>query len=322
LYNYRSFQTTIFVGLLVFFTSFCSETKVSAVVLFSVGDVTSNGKKLKVGDIVSADQYLQTAAKSMCDIQLMGVGSEITVRVQENSKFQVKQRENSKTTLSKILYGTALFNVQKLGSSDKFLIETHVSTAGVRGTKLEVSVTKDNSTKVSTLEGKVSTRFRFASIEESEKLKASKTAKTFAEASESNEQFIEPKQSITTTKKEVDTLLTDTGLGSLLEKPNLPDLSKEIDAKLSVSNVKESFQKQKEKQVVRSLSDAEVKTKLAECSELVAIDLSKLSKPEHRDAALKERNTVMKDILQKRTSTVSGKSCLNAPNFLKCILDL
>ena len=323
---YRNpFLTKVFLSLVLLSLSFCKPepvTKVSALILFSVGNVSSNGKTLKVGDIVLADEQLQTAAKSMCDVQLLGAGSEITIRIQENSKFQVKQRPDRKTVLSKVLYGTALFNVQKLGS-EQFVIETPVSTAGVRGTKLEVAVGKDEASKISTLEGKVSTKFRFASLEESEKLKASKTARTLADISESNEQFIEPKQAIVTTKKEVDTLLVDTGISPLLEKPNTPDLAKELDSKLSVSTVKDSFQKQKKQQVISTISDVEMKKKLSECSELIAIDLSKLSSSkESRDAALNERNTALKDVLQKRASTVSGKNCLNAPNFLKCVLGL
>ncbi|MEM7183783.1 MAG: FecR family protein, partial [Spirochaetota bacterium] len=130
--------------------------KTKALVVFSFGSVTSNGKALKKNDVVNEGGVILTGKKSICDVVLITGKDRSNIRLKSGVKLTIlpKTAEKFKDIFLKQDSGTVLFNVQKKKDRE-FNVITPTSTAGVRGTKFEISLTGDGSSKLSVFEGKV-----------------------------------------------------------------------------------------------------------------------------------------------------------------------
>ncbi|MEM7183260.1 MAG: FecR family protein [Spirochaetota bacterium] len=297
-----------FLSILLICTISCQKPKkiTGAVILYSYGTVkTTSKKKVMAGTILALNDAISTSKKSFCDIQLLGIESQTTIRIQANSKFEIKQRSNE--NLPKVHQGKALFKVAG-GKSDKnkLNVETSTSVAGIRGTQFEVSVDKEQNTKISTYEGEVDTRYRFAQIEDSQKLQGSEILEAVVAAATANTTPIPASQATVIRKKEIDKVYQENNLQT-------GDIKKSF----SAEKFKASMLKQKEQQKLEKIPEKEMKSKLEELSELVALELSKLTSEENRSNAVKERNQKMEKVLQTRSKKVNTSSSSSSKNCLK-----
>ena len=297
------------------FLASCQKPKkiTGAVVLYNHGKVTTTSKqKITAGTVLALNDVITTQKKSFCDIQLLGIESQVTIRIQANSKFEIKQR--SKENLPKVHQGKALFKVTGGKSQkNKLHVETSVSVAGIRGTQFEVSVDTAETTKISTYEGEVSSRYRFAQIEDSQELQGSEVSETVVAAALANATPVPTSQATVIRKKEIDKVYKDSELDSSNVKKSF-----------SAEKFKTSVQKQKQQQKLEKISKVEMKSKLEELSELVALELNKLTSEESRGTAVKTRNQKMEKTLKSRSKKVntssSSKNCLKT-NSLQSFWD-
>lgn len=303
------------------------KSTLSGVVLFVVGNVQSGTKKLKPGDIISENESVQTAKSSACDLQIKDSEAGIVLRMKSESSFQLKTiTANGKQVPSTVVsVGTAMVNVSgKLKSGENFQVVTPTQTAGVRGTKFEVNVTKDGSTSLSVSEGKVASRIRISEADDLplEIQEKSQTITSINKGLESQEQVIEAGQKTTVSKSQTDKILKETGLGQSIKQ-----IKANIQSKLSSDEVqkalviidKENQVAGKENPVIaKSLKDnatlkvenspgADIQAKLKEFAELVAIERQKLETTE-LTTSIKQRNEKQADLLVKRIEQITGKS--------------
>ncbi|MBP9164281.1 MAG: FecR domain-containing protein [Leptospiraceae bacterium] len=307
-----------------------SKPTLSGVVLFVVGDVQSGTKKIKTGDVILENESVKTGKNSACDLQIKDSDAGIVMRMKSESSFQLKTiAVNGKQVPSTVVsIGTAMVNVSgKLKSGENFQVVTPTQTAGVRGTKFEVNVSKDGSTTLSVTEGKVASRVRIPEAEELpiEVQEKSLTISTINKTIESQEQIIEAGQKTSVTKSQTDKILKETGLGESIKQINL-----NLQSKLSSEEVQKAVSTiDKDNQVAgkenpvfaKSLKDngtlkvettknGEVEAKLKEYAELIAIEKQKLESGNSVTVAgaVKERNAKSEDALLKRIEQITGKS--------------
>ena len=307
-----------------------SKPTLSGVVLFVVGDVQSGTRKIKTGDLILENESVKTGKNSACDLQIKDSDAGIVMRMKSESSFQLKTiAVNGKQVPSTVVsIGTAMVNVSgKLKSGENFQVVTPTQTAGVRGTKFEVNVSKDGSTTLSVTEGKVASRVRIPEAEELpiEVQEKSLTISTINKTIESQEQIIEAGQKTSVTKSQTDKILKETGLGESIKQINL-----NLQSKLSSDEVQKAVSTiDKDNQVAgkenpifeKSLKDngtlkvettknGEVEAKLKEYAELIAIEKQKLESGNSVTVAgaVKERNAKSEDALLKRIEQITGKS--------------
>ncbi|MBL0265467.1 MAG: FecR domain-containing protein [Leptospiraceae bacterium] len=310
-----------------------SKPTLSGVVLFVVGDVQSGTKKIKTGDVILENESVKTGKNSACDLQIKDSDAGIVMRMKSESSFQLKTiAVNGKQVPSTVVsIGTAMVNVSgKLKSGENFQVVTPTQTAGVRGTKFEVNVSKDGSTTLSVTEGKVASRVRIPEAEELpiEVQEKSLTISTINKTIESQEQIIEAGQKTSVTKSQTDKILKETGLGESIKQINLnlqSKLSNEEVQKAVATIDKDNQVAGKENPVIeKSLKDngtlkventknGEVEAKLKEYAELIAIEKQKLESGNSVTVAgaVKERNAKSEDALLKRIEQITGKSFTN-----------
>ena len=307
-----------------------SKPTLSGVVLFVVGDVQSGTRKIKTGDLILENESVKTGKNSACDLQIKDSDAGIVMRMKSESSFQLKTiAVNGKQVPSTVVsIGTAMVNVSgKLKNGENFQVVTPTQTAGVRGTKFEVNVSKDGSTTLSVTEGKVASRVRIPEAEELpiEVQEKSLTISTINKTIESQEQIIEAGQKTSVTKSQTDKILKETGLGESIKQINL-----NLQSKLSSEEVQKAVSTiDKDNQVAgkenpifeKSLKDngtlkvettknGEVEAKLKEYAELIAIEKQKLESGNSVTVAgaVKERNAKSEDALLKRIEQITGKS--------------
>lgn len=142
------------------------EIPVSAVFLFVIGDVRSDGKILKPGDIVPAGKIIETGPNSSCDFQLKGPEAGVAIRMEALSKMSVRAfKSDDSTTYRGVLdQGTALFKVNKLRAKENIEAQAPTAVAGVRGTGFLFSFVA-NTVTASVQEGKLSLRPTLGLIE-------------------------------------------------------------------------------------------------------------------------------------------------------------
>ncbi|MBK9503635.1 MAG: FecR domain-containing protein [Leptospiraceae bacterium] len=307
-----------------------SKPTLSGVVLFVVGDVQSGTKKIKTGDVILENESVKTGKNSACDLQIKDSDAGIVMRMKSESSFQLKTiAVNGKQVPSTVVsIGTAMVNVSgKLKSGENFQVVTPTQTAGVRGTKFEVNVSKDGSTTLSVTEGKVASRVRIPEAEELpiEVQEKSLTISTINKKIEAQEQIIEAGQKTSVTKTQTDKILKETGLGESIKQINLnlqSKLSNEEVQKAVATIDKDNQVAGKENPVIeKSLKDngtlkvettknGEVEAKLKEYAELIAIEKQKLESGNSVTVAgaVKERNTKSEEALLKRIEQITGKT--------------
>ncbi|MBP9161990.1 MAG: ankyrin repeat domain-containing protein [Leptospiraceae bacterium] len=175
----------------------------TAIVLTVVGDVSSENKKLHVGDMVLENQTIYVGKKSNCEIQVKQSQSEFIIRLREETLATLKFKETPEENIFSgfVKQGSALFKVEKVFTGEKIQAITPTVTAGVRGTAFEVNVAPDGGTKIEVHEGVVQTRIRAPGIEEDEVIENTPEIQKLVSNLEHNSQNVGAGNSIEVTPK-------------------------------------------------------------------------------------------------------------------------
>jgi hypothetical protein len=304
------------------------KSSLTGLVLFAVGDVRIGDRKIKAGDIISQNESVLTGKKSSCDVQIQESDAGIVIRLKAESMFELKMTNvNGKPVPSTMVnIGNAMVNVSgKLKNDENFQVVTPTQTAGVRGTKFDVSVAKDGSTTVSVSEGKVATQVRVAEMDELpiEVQEKSKTITAVKKSLEAEEKIIEAGYQTHVTKSQTNKILKTTGLEDSISQVQFETKAKlspeEIDkavnaidkngnsTKLENSAPSKSVQ-EGAFQKVEKIPSKQLESKLNEYAELIAIEKKKLETKESTTLAVKERNEKHEEKLIQRMEEITGKS--------------
>lgn len=245
-----------------------------ALVISVVGDVKIGDKKVKNGDILKNQDSIKTAAKSVCDLQLTGLESSVSIRIKENSEFSIAtaMQKDTNNVQMKIVSGKVLVNSEKLNSKDNLETITPTAVMGVRGTKYEVEIGPDANGNVAVLDGKVATRVVIPEIEKlpPEARAKSATLKKLDSFLKEKEMVLQTGNATTVSRKQSDTILKETGLGDVLKNADSSKLAEDIDTKLSPEKLSEKTAKISDKDLqpeVVQVSPEEMEKKLKEYDE-------------------------------------------------------
>lgn len=259
-----------------------SNKVLKAVSIFKYGKVKKNDVDFNLGDILLADEIVKVGEKSNCDIQVLD--SNTVVRLKEKSEFKLKIVDNTFHLYLHI--GTTLVNVQKRNSPDKqIIINTPAVVVAVRGTKFDLSVNKDGTTKIKLFEGKIATHLNLAT----ENIQNEKLKEALKSYSEKQEIVIETGQKYEVSQEQVNKILP------VLEKQPLETLSGQA--------IEESLKKVYPSIPVNEIPKQELKENLEEFIELAPIEPEKLNNP--------DKNIVLKSIKEKLESSAVKESLLN-----------
>ncbi len=252
-----------------------------ALVVSVIGDVTRGDKKIKVGDILRNQDSLKTGAKSICDLQVTGMDSDVTIRVKENSEFALGAtvKNEVKNVQMKILTGKVLVNSERLNSKNNLETITPTVVMGVRGTKYEVEIGSDSNGSVAVLDGKVASRVIIPEIENlpPEVRAKSATLKKLDSFLKEKELVLQTGNSTTMSKKQSETILKETGLGEVLKNADPSKLADDIDTKLSPEKLSEKTAKISDKDLqpeVVQVSPEELERRLKEYDEFKPVSKS------------------------------------------------
>ncbi len=312
---------------------------ITGVVLFAVGDVRIGDRKIKAGDIISQNESVITGKKSSCDVQIQESDAGIVIRLKADSMFELKVTNvNGKPVPSTMVnIGNAMVNVSgKLKNDENFQVVTPTQTAGVRGTKFDVSVAKDGSTTVSVSEGKVATQVRIAEMDELplEVQEKSQTVVAVRKSLEAEEKIIEAGYKTHVTKSQTNRILKTTGLEDSISQVQFETKAKlspeEIDKAVTAidkngkstgleNSVPSKSVQEGAFHKVEKIPSKELETKLNEYAELIAIEKKKLETKESTTVAVKERNEKNEAKLIQRMEEITGKtvSILNLKSGLQ-----
>ena len=233
--------------------------------------------------------------------------------------------------------GNAMVNVSgKLKNDENFQVVTPTQTAGVRGTKFDVSVAKDGSTTVSVSEGKVATQVRIAEMDELplEVQEKSQTVVAVRKSLEAEEKIIEAGYKTHVTKSQTNRILKTTGLEDSISQVQFETKAKlspeEIDKAVTAidkngkstgleNSVPSKSVQEGAFHKVEKIPSKELETKLNEYAELIAIEKKKLETKESTTVAVKERNEKNEAKLIQRMEEITGKtvSILNLKSGLQ-----
>jgi hypothetical protein len=252
-----------------------------ALVTSVIGDVQMGGKKIKVGDILRNQDSLKTGAKSICDLQVTGMDSDVTIRVKENSEFALGAtvKNEVKNVQMKILTGKVLVNSERLNSKNNLETITPTVVMGVRGTKYEVEIGSDSNGSVAVLDGKVASRVIIPEIENlpPEVRAKSATLKKLDSFLKEKELVLQTGNSTTMSKNQSETILKETGLGEVLKNADPSKLADDIDTKLSPEKLSEKTAKISDKDLqpeVVQVSPEELERRLKEYDEFKPVSKS------------------------------------------------
>lgn len=283
-----------------------SESKVpEALVVSVIGDVKKGDQKIKVGDILRNQDSLKTGAKSICDLQVTGMDSDVTIRVKENSEFALGAtvKNEVKNVQMKILTGKVLVNSERLNSKNNLETITPTVVMGVRGTKYEVEIGSDANGSVAVLDGKVASRVIIPEIENlpPEVRAKSATLKKLDSFLKEKELVLQTGNSTTVSKKQSETILKETGLGEVLKNADPSKLADDIDTKLSPEKLSEKTAKISDKDLqpeVVQVSPEELEKRLKEYDEFKPV--SKVSPPVEEPVKEKEIEKPKPEPIQKK----------------------
>ena len=264
-----------------------SEPKVpEALVVSVIGDVTMGDKKVKNGDILRNQDSLRTGAKSICDLQVTGMDSDVTIRVKENSEFALGAtvKNEVKNVQMKIMTGKVLVNSERLNSKNNLETITPTVVMGVRGTKYEVEIGKDSNGSVAVLDGKVASRVVIPEIENlpPEVRAKSATLRKLDSFLKEKELVLQTGNSTTVSKKQSETILKETGLGDVLKNADPSKLADDIDTKLSPEKLSEKTAKISDKDLkpeVVQVSPEELEKRLKEYDEFKPVSKTSPAEP-------------------------------------------
>ncbi|HMV44665.1 MAG TPA: FecR family protein, partial [Leptospiraceae bacterium] len=280
--------------LILFIVLSCNEKKQApeALVTTVIGDVRMGDKKIKSGDVLKNLDSIKTGPKSVCDLQLTGIESNVSIRVKENSEFSLAtatQRDSNNVQM-KIVSGKIMVNSDKLNSRDNLETITPTVVMAVRGTKYEVEMGSDANGNVAVLDGKVATRVVIPEVENlpPEVRAKSATLKKLDSFLKEKEMVLQTGNATSVSRKQSDTILKETGLGDVLKNADPSKIADDIDTKLSPEKLSEKTAKISDKDLqpeVVQVSPEEMEKKLKEYDEFKpvsknAIPSSEVKEPE------------------------------------------
>lgn len=206
-----------------------------AIVLTVIGDVTANGKKLSLAQEIT-DQEIVVGKNSLCDLQLLESDTLVVIRLKSFSKFRLagKKIGSKKENWFQIFSGNAIFNASKTVPEDQIKTLTPTLTAGVRGTKYEVSINSDGTTRLFVLEGEVKASPRIPELEKLSKdeLNKNKSLKTISNSLSKKEFSVKGGEFSEVSSELKKKLLKETNSSSPNEKEKL-EVKPDIEDKLS-----------------------------------------------------------------------------------------
>lgn len=290
----------------------------SGVVVFSVGDVITNGKKAKQGDIVNAGEKVVTGKKSSCEIQIREHDAEVLIQLKQNSEFSLDLTTSTGEVKGNISIGSALFKVGKpLKKGESVRVKSPTFVAGVRGTEFAIDVAKNGDSSLQVVSGKVATHPRLSEIDElpAEVKDNSKFIQSTEAILAKKETIVEPGNQIQVTKKQTNQILKDTGLGDAIQAGK-KEIQNSSEKKVASQAIDSLLIQEKADVVLAKLESPqstamkpkELESKLKEFEKLIAIEQSKLTTEEGTQKELAKINVERKDALIKKIEEITGKS--------------
>ena len=292
------------------------ELPVSAVILFSTGNVSVDGQPASSGTVVSSDQIVRTGSNSFADLQVRSSESGAMIRIKQNSEFSLSGRkfEKKKEIIAELKKGNAMFDLNKLPLDEDFRAASPTVVAAVRGTKYSLQVQGD-STRVEVFDGSVAARPRIKALEDlpPEVRERSKVVNDTLNELQKKEQILEAGKATDVKavelSPEVKTAVEEAEAASGLEDPaRAEEVARKLDTALEEKKaaIDEGIQKYSAPPA-ESIADPELKEKLEEYNELIRLEQEKL-KDETVKEAVQERNAENSGQLMRRIEKVFNKS--------------
>ncbi len=302
----------IFIILFIFWNCNSKEEVIhpKGILISVIGDVSSGGRKLALGQEITDKDSIVVGNSSLCDVQLLESDSLVVIRVKANSRFQLsgKQLGSKKENKFFISLGNAIFNVSQVAGDDKIQTITPSITAGVRGTKYEVNVTPNGTTKIFVLEGKVDTKARIPDLDKftRKEIKSSKVLKSLDGALEDKEIQVNSGESTEVSGDIVNKILKETGISDSLKKKKL----EEIDQSVDLGNVEEKLSEMEDKELkfsTKQIDEQVRKEKLKEYDEIKPFEKDKINDKNVRGKLINARFKTIEDSwLQKFQQWLKG----------------
>lgn len=300
-------------------TDDAGKKEVSALVIFSIGDIKSGETPVKTGFILKKGETIKTGKKSVCDIQIKGVPSEVVIRMKEESSITLDEKwtGGAITVKPTINVGTALFKVEKLNKESGVEVSTPTITAGVRGTSFEITVT-GKEVRTTVYDGSVAVKTRVPELEAlpDSIVEKSTTLASFKREINEKEVIVDSGKTINITTTEAEKFLKDSGLKEAIEKAsaandnnieNIAKLAAEIDSLHTTLAKAESGKSPINSKKVIEIKKAELADKLKEFDELVAIEKTKLESETNHELSIQERTNINREKLLNRIEIEVGK---------------
>ena len=301
----------------------------SYVAIAVIGDVSADGQPVERGQLLSGGTRLVVGARSFCDLQLRQPRG-VTIRVNENSEFVLEARQNQQATTyqSRIDRGSAVFSSEQLAADEQLTVRTPTLVAAVRGTQFGVSVSQDQSTRVTVADGAVSTRPSLGRAEElpPEVVESSEVLSNAIASLERSETTVSAGQEVSFTAAQRDQTLSEAGLDEALaipeiseagEAPATPEEARaraaRIDEQLRNRVATENLQRLEQSQVQPAQADPrELQRVQTEAEQLTPVPPEELEnvvgQPDQLRAILSERAETNRAAVQEKIEQLYGQS--------------
>lgn len=296
----------------------------TAVVIFVVGDVRTQDRKLAFGETITITDVVKTGKKSLCDLQLIESNSGTVIRLKPETEFKIDPSTNpSQTDVNLTLKsGSSLFKISnKLSKNESIRVTTPTMVAGVRGTSFSIDISKKGDSSIQVVEGSVVTRPNIPELESiPDDVRINSQTIQMIEASlEKNEVTLEAGQKINISKNYTDRILNDTGLKEAIpraldsiQKGDSGSASQIFD---SISGTKEATASKVEAKIalipsikVEKSKDKDLSAQYKEFEELIALEKAKLENESTRKTEITARSKKKEEALIKRIEQITGKS--------------
>lgn len=304
---------------------------ISGLALFIVGDVKTKLTPVKLGENIPESDEVSVGKKSLADFQILNIAEDIVIRLKEDTKFRL-QEKITQDRPSKNLYiqsGEAIFNIKKLKQQESLIVVTPTIAIGVRGTQFGVSLdAKTGANKLTLYEGSVSVSPSLLELEElgEDIFQATGISAQVEDWKKKSELVIEPGQSIEVNANINKDFLKKLGWEEIKSKPEVKEfLSKKANSTLTEEDknkvkltLKSYYEDPKNKERVNSalnekvsfstrrVAEGELKSKLEELKELIAIEKEKLEISTDKTIPIKERAKTIRDQLLQRIADITG----------------
>jgi len=301
--------------------------ELNAIVLFAAGSVRTESTDLKSGDLARGQDTILVGPGSVCDLQIAGAASSIIIRLHENTRFRMDSLVSDRRTSlnGKLDAGNALVHVSRISAGEDFRLVSPTSVASVRGTKFEMSVSQDGSTRTDVYEGSVSTRMRLAALEDLPNSVIESGLSGEVEALEKAEKILNAGESASIAQSDVDRHLAGNAeLKAVLERPEIQRLTKgegrpeevrgaarAVENHFSDSTRRTNFEKSLKTVPpleTRTIDARTMQEKIKEYNELIGANVSVSTDEKTRREAVQTRNAAMTQELESRIESTFGRA--------------